>query len=68
MKHKDYNFCIFSIVDHFGSIEQCIFIILLYVLALKITFGSLYQDYIFIKPVEVVGVLATAILLQLVST
>ncbi|CAG2207770.1 BTBD13 [Mytilus edulis] len=33
--------------------------------ALKITFGSLYQDYIFIKPVEVVGVLATAILLQL---
>ncbi|XP_062607933.1 germ cell-less protein-like 1 [Saccostrea cucullata] len=33
--------------------------------ALKTAFGSLYRDYVFIKPVEVVGVLAAAFLLQL---
>ncbi|XP_060083594.1 germ cell-less protein-like 1 [Ylistrum balloti] len=33
--------------------------------ALKITFGSLYKDYVFIKPVQVVNVLAAAMLLQL---
>lgn len=34
-------------------------------LALKTAFGSLYRDYVFIKPVEVIGVLAAAFLLQL---
>ncbi|XP_033735521.1 germ cell-less protein-like 1 isoform X2 [Pecten maximus] len=34
-------------------------------LALKIAFGSLYKDYVFIKPVQVVSVLAAAMLLQL---
>lgn len=33
--------------------------------ALKIAFGSLYKDYVFIKPVQVVKVLAAAMLLQL---
>lgn len=40
---------------------------IVYFVALEIVFGSLYKDYIDIKPVEVVGVLAAAILLQLVS-
>lgn len=35
-------------------------------LALKTAFGSLYRDYVFMKPVEVIGVLAAAFLLQLV--
>ena len=35
--------------------------------ALRTTFGSLYRDYVFIKPVEVVGVFVAASLLQLVS-
>ncbi|XP_021365320.1 germ cell-less protein-like 1 [Mizuhopecten yessoensis] len=33
--------------------------------ALKIALGSLYKDYVFIKPVQVVNVLAAAMLLQL---
>lgn len=61
---KDYHaFTTLHIIIRFQCManETCIFV------ALKTAFGSLYRDYVFIKPVEVIGVLAAAFLLQLVS-
>lgn len=40
----------------------------IFYIALKIAFGSLYHDDVFIKPVQLVSVVATATLLQLVSS
>jgi hypothetical protein len=40
----------------------------LYYPALKIAFGSLYKDDVFLKPVQIVSVLAASTLFQLVGT